>query len=200
MNGRLKTREESDAALVELSRSGNLEAFRSLVEKYQDRIYNAIFRVVGHADDADNLLQETFFKAWSGLQGFKAESQFSTWVYRIAMNVCASHLRKYKTTKHQRLQSLDAVTAGVESREGVQIAAPAKAPGERMMEDEKQMVLQQAIAELEPDLRRILVLKDVEDRSYEDIADIIGCPVGTVKSRLFKAREWLRGKMLRYMQ
>ncbi|MFC1587000.1 sigma-70 family RNA polymerase sigma factor [Planctomycetota bacterium] len=195
----MKLTETDDRTLVKQSQLGDKEAFRQLMERYQDRVFNSVYRIIGDADEADNLLQETFFKAYKALDQFKQESQFSTWLYRIAMNNCASYLRKLKTVKHQKLLSLDTAWGGGEDSGKLQMADKTITPYEELVGSERQMVIQNAITELEPDLRRIVVLKDVENYSYEEIAEIIGCPMGTVKSRLFKAREQLRERLKRLL-
>ena len=154
---------------------------------------------MGHAEDADNLLQETLFNAYQGLESFQKEAQFSTWIYCIALNVSRSHLRRFKTVKHQRLQSLDALYGDRDGFGGCEPAGGEPAPDDLLAGRELQMLIQQAIQALPPDLRQVVVLKDVENNSYEEIAGMIDCPVGTIKSRLFKAREILRNRLKRYL-
>jgi RNA polymerase sigma-70 factor (ECF subfamily) len=176
-----------DNRLITACRSGKTEAFGVLVRRYQDRLYPTVFRLSGCAEDALDLLQEAFLRAYQKLDHFNGESSFYTWVYRIAVNLAFSDLRKRRPD-----------TSG---------GFPIDPPDERTADDpaasleraERDEQIQQALGALSPDHRTIVVMKEFDDLSYEEIGAMLGIPVGTVRSRLHRARcelrELLRGMM-----
>jgi RNA polymerase sigma-70 factor, ECF subfamily len=176
-----------DNRLIAACRSGKTEAFGVLVSRYQDRLYPTVFRLSGCAEDALDLLQEAFLRAYQKLDHFNGESSFYTWVYRIAVNLAFSDMRKRRPD-----------TSGgfpIDPPDGRSGDDPA-ASLERAERDEQ---IQQALGALSPDHRTIVVMKEFDDLSYEEIGALLGIPVGTVRSRLHRARcelrERLRGLM-----
>src|SRR5262245_58993184 len=168
-------------------------AFDLLVERYQDRIYGVIARLVPDAELARDLAQESFLKAFKGLAGFTGGSSFYTWLYRIARNVVTSHQR-YESARPKVSESLDS-EAG--ERPALRLVAPSSGPDpvQTAVEAERKKFLLQALASLPPEFREIIVLRDFEDRSYEEIADLLEIPDGTVRSRLHRARMELRERL-----
>lgn len=184
-----------DALLVARSRGGDLDAFDALVRRYQDRIYNLIYRMVGDEDLARDAVQDVFVKAFRSLAGFRGESGFYTWVYRIALNTAASERRK-RAGPRGRVVSLDAVRRNAEGGTGgfepeASVVDPSSAASSR----EVDRLVQAAIDELEEDFRVIVVLRDIEGLDYDRIGEILGLPRGTVKSRLHRARQALRARL-----
>ncbi|MBN1589811.1 MAG: sigma-70 family RNA polymerase sigma factor [Pirellulales bacterium] len=168
-----------DTSLIEATLRGDSSAFGRLVQKYQDRLYNTLVHLTGNHEDARDLAQEAFVQAFVKLDTFRRSSTFYTWLYRIAMNQTATHYRRKKTTA-----SLDHVrqTTG---REPVE-ANPG--PHERLEQEERRGQVREALARLSDEHRTILVLREIEGCDYETIAGVLDVPVGTVRSRLYRAR------------
>ena len=183
-----------DAALLERCRRGEMAAFGSLVTKYQDRVFNAILRMCGNRDDAEELCQETFVRALEKLGSFRQASGLYTWLFRIAMNLTISRRRRSTRVK---FHSLDAAGFDGESgqprnvlpdpRQSSPLEAVAKADADRQV--------LKALEELDEEFRVAVVLRDVEGMNYEQIAQVLEIPVGTVKSRLYRARSVLQRKL-----
>lgn len=188
-----------DAVLVERAQGGDMSAFGLLVSKYQDKVYNTCWRMCGHVEDARDLTQETFFRAYQSLASFRGHSGFYTWVFRIAVNVTISHRRK---AKHRRTQSLDrnedATTPADPLRDRV-VDESAPQPASRVLVTELQQHVEKALDALDPDHRAVVVLRDLEGFDYAEIARILEVAPGTVKSRLHRARAALREQLKPYM-
>jgi RNA polymerase sigma-70 factor, ECF subfamily len=163
------------------------EAFEALVARHADRLYGLLHRFVGDAEQAMNLSQETFFKAYKGLKTFSGDSSFFTWLYRIARNVVVSAAR-YDAARPKVTASLD--LSADESSDGPRPTPRAddSGPVERALALERRALVARAVSALPHDFREVVVLRDFEDRSYEEIAELLGLAVGTVKSRLHRAR------------
>ncbi|HKS16419.1 MAG TPA: sigma-70 family RNA polymerase sigma factor [Planctomycetota bacterium] len=176
-----------DRDLIERARRGDRDAFGMLVVRHQDRIYTAVLRFCGDAEDARDIVQRAFVNAWRRLDAFKGDSAFSTWMYRIAFNESVSFRRE---GGRRRLVS-------IHGRDGESAPEPAddRGPGDRLESEENRRKVQEALNLLDPDERKILILKELDDRSYDEIAEILEIPKGTVRSRLFRARESLREKL-----
>ena len=172
-----------DAELIQQTLQGRPASFGVLVHKYQDRLFNAVVHAMGNVEDARDVVQEALVQAFLRLETFQHSSAFYTWLYRIAFNVAASHRRR----KH--------VTASVEQVREASGQEPVDAgmqPEEQLEQQERCQQVRQAIAQLSEEHRTVLVLRDMEDFGYEDIAQILTLPVGTVRSRLHRARMQLR--------
>lgn len=170
--------------LIEACRAGSTESFGELVRRYESRLYPAIFRVTGRAEDARDVLQEAFFRAFRKLDRFQGESAFYTWVYRIAINLALSGRRRRRD-----LGSLDDRRAvGIDLVDEASRSDPSL-PLERAERDAK---IQRALNELPGDFRAAVVLKDLEGLRYEEIAEILNIPVGTVRSRIHRGRSELK--------
>jgi len=183
--------ESSDIQLVERCRAGDMEAYSALVRRHQDRVLNVIYRFVSDYEDARDIAQEVFIKAYRGLSSFEGKAQFGTWVYRIAVNAAISHARKKSRRK-------PALSLSAEDDEGHNPGDPpdtSEEPSRVLDAKERRALIERAIDSLDPDHRAVVVLKDIEGYDYEEIADMIGCPKGTVKSRLHRARMELREKL-----
>lgn len=186
-----------DAALVEQSRRGDMQAFGALVAKYQDRIYNLVLRMCGSHADAEEIAQETFLKALERISQFRGQSQFYTWLFRIAANLAISKRRRGGRVRFHSLggagddyegSQADALTAAMAKRRSAapDAAAISAETGRRVM---------QALEELDDEFRLVVVLCDIEGMDYAKIADVLEAPVGTVKSRLHRARCMLKAKL-----
>ena len=175
-----------ERSLIARILAGDRAAFGLLVERYQQRVYNTVYRVLHNAEDAADATQDVFLNVHQALGSFKGDSEFFTWLYRIAFNTAISHKRKRKPSRS--LDGDGSQTISLEPADKSVDVAPDAAQERR--EDEQ--TLMNAVALLSVEHRIILILKDIEGRKYEEIAEIAGIPVGTVRSRLHRARLELR--------
>lgn len=174
-----------DNRLIAECLEGNTAAFGELVLRYQDRLYNTVFRLVDHSDDALDVVQEAFLNAYQSLDSFKGDSLFFTWLYRIAVNTAISLKRKKR------------VLARISDRNGDPIIDPVDPsdhakPGHALEQAEEDQKLYRALARLSPEHKTVLVMKELEGQKYEDMAETLGVPIGTIRSRLHRARLELR--------
>lgn len=177
-----------DHQLIQQCLRGNRAAFEELVRRYGDRLFNTVFRLLGNTEDAQDVVQEAFINAYQSLHTFRRDSQFFTWLYRIAYNTAVSHKRKHKGTV-----SIEASRNG-ESGVGIDPldVSEHNQPGNAMQKAEEERGIQKALNQLSPEHKEVLVYKEIEELKYEEIAEILGVPVGTVRSRLHRARLELR--------
>ncbi|MCL2700772.1 MAG: sigma-70 family RNA polymerase sigma factor [Phycisphaerae bacterium] len=182
-----------DEALVDRCRKGDMPAFGLLVAKYQDRLYNLLFRMLGNAADAEELAQETFLKALENIGQFQGASRFYTWLFRVAVNQAISHRRRGGRVKFQTLSAPedgDGPGLGArlaDSRDG--------SPAVLAMNAETRQAVLRALESLEEDYRVVVLLCDVEEMDYSQIAAVLDQPLGTIKSRLHRGRSMLRAKL-----
>jgi RNA polymerase sigma-70 factor (ECF subfamily) len=178
-----------DQQLIQECLAGRSEAFGELVVRYQDRLFHTLLFVTGAADQAQDVAQDAFVHAFAKLSTFRGESAFYSWLFRIAMNAAVSRKRRDRRMS----ASLDAAreNAGHEPID----AHPGSEPSHSMEVSERQALVRAALAELSEEYRTVLVLKEMEDLRYEEIAEIVGCPIGTVRSRIHRARSELREKL-----
>ena len=187
--------EKSDIELVELFQAGEKQALDILVLRYQNRVFRTCLRMLGNYDEANDSAQEVFIKIFRSLNRFKRESKFSTWLYRIAINTCKNKLVSLNFRRKKKTISID---APVENKDGVQameIHDETLSPGFEVNRREKAVLIQRAINSLSDEHKEIVILRDIEGLSYEDIAGTTGYTLGTVKSKLARAREQLRTKL-----
>jgi len=178
--------------LVARSKAGDVGAFTVLVKRYEDRVYNLAYRMVGSADDASDIAQEAFLAAFEGLARFRGESAFYTWLYRVVVNKALGHRRERSARRE--------FTGGNEEFGPIDVAAAPGDPPDAVLEArEREAAIQAAIRALPDDYRTVVVLKDVEGFEYEEIAEIAGIALGTVKSRLHRARLLLREALKPYV-
>lgn len=174
-----------DNRLIADCLAGDTNAFGELVRRHQDRLYNAVYRFVGNTEDALDVVQEAFLSAYQSLDSFKGDALFSTWLYRIAVNTAISLKRKKRVLA--RLPDRN-------GENGLEVADQSELnqPGSAMERAEEQRKLHQALSRLSPEHRVVLVMKELEGQKYEDMAATLGVPIGTVRSRLHRARLELR--------
>ncbi len=178
----------ADNVIVERVVKGDVEAFGILVQRYQDRIYSAVHNYVSNPDDAVDIAQDAFVKAYAKLRSFDAGSAFYTWLYRIAVNTAIDFLRRRKSRPADSLDDERFTTVGFEPAS----RNPRTNPERVALLAEQRTALRASIGRLSDKLRAVLVLHDVEGLSQEEVADILKIPVGTVKSRVSRARAELR--------
>jgi RNA polymerase sigma-70 factor (ECF subfamily) len=176
---------ETDQLLVERVKRGEKGAFDALVLKYQSRIVNLVSRFVRNPADALDVTQEAFLKAYRALPNFRGESAFYTWLYRIAVNTAKNFL----AVQSRRPAESDAGTEDIEQNEGDTALTEHDTPEHLLLTDEIQATVVAAIEALPEDLKTAIMLRELEGLSYEEIAAVMECPIGTVRSRIFRARE-----------
>lgn len=182
----MSTEREIDAALVKRAQAGEKRAFELLVNKYQRRILRLLGRILHNQSDVEDIAQETFLKAYRALPKFRNESAFYTWLYRIAVNTARNHI----SSKHNQVF----VSDQMESQDGETFSlldnlTDGETPETHLHNREIIEALQIALDELPEQLRQAIVLRELESLSYEEISTAMDCPVGTVRSRIFRARE-----------
>tara|TARA_R110002110_G_scaffold406421_1_gene626348 strand:- start:159899 stop:160537 length:639 start_codon:yes stop_codon:yes gene_type:complete len=179
------TAAQTDQQLVARVQKGDSRAFDMLVLKYQHKIFGLISRYVNDADEVQDVAQEAFIKAYRALPRFRGDSAFYTWLYRIAINTAKNHL----VSRSRRPPGSDVDVETAEYFEGGGALRDIETPENALFGAELKSVVDRAIAELPDDLRTAITLREFDGLSYEDIAEIMDCPVGTVRSRIFRARE-----------
>ncbi len=177
--------QEEDRQLVERVQRGDKRAFDLLVLKYQHKILGLIVRFVRDPHEAQDVAQEAFIKAYRALANFRGDSQFYTWLYRIAINTA----KNYLVSRGRRPPESDVSAEDAEFMDGDHGLKDIESPERLMLRDEIEVTVHRAIAALPEDLRTALTLREFDGLSYEDIAAVMQCPVGTVRSRIFRARE-----------
>lgn len=177
--------------LIEQAGRGDEDAFEQLVVTYEKMVYNLVLRMVGSREDAFDLAQETFIKAWHAISLFQFDSKFSTWLCRIASNTCIDFLRKERKRKMISLTVLDDEDAQYE----IPVADSRMDPAEITQERWDRQVVYDALQSLPAEYRTVLSLRAIEDMSYEEIGDVLDLKQGTVKSRIARAREKLRREL-----
>lgn len=189
----------SDLSLVERCRANDEAAFNEVVARYKTKVYNYIYRMTSSSEDAEDLTQEVFIRMYTSIDSFRSQSSLNTWLFRIASNLCVDRFRRGKN--RTPAYSLDEPMRGpdFEGEAGHEVADTTYEP-QRLLENvEMAEQIQLALTQLPEKLRATLLLHDVEGLPYEEIAQVVGCPLGTVKSRLFNARMQLRQRLSVYL-
>ncbi len=187
----MKSEHESDQRLVVRSQQGDKRAFDMLVLKYQQRIASVVSRYLRDQDEVADVTQEAFIRAYRALANFRGDAQFYTWLYRIAINTAKNHL----VAKSRRPPNTDKDINDGEFSENSVVLEAEDQPEALLARDQLQAVILAAVDDLQEDLRTALMLREFDGLSYEEIAEIMACPVGTVRSRIFRARETIEKKM-----
>ena len=178
-----------DRRLIQECLNGRSAAYGELVRRYQDRLFNTVYRLLDNADDANDVVQEAFISAYQSLESFKGDAQFFTWLYRIAMNAAISLKRKRRVAL-----SIETGSKGDLSIDPIDETA-FNQPGDLIERQEQEAQLLEALNKLSPEHKAVLILKDIEGQKYEIIAEVLQVPIGTIRSRLHRARMELRELM-----
>jgi len=186
-----------ERALVGEARGGDLEAYDALVRRHQERVYATIYHMTSNHEDAADLTQETFVKAFRALKSFKGDSSFFTWIYRIAVNKTINHL---KQRKHRGQVSLNDLDVNAENDPDLVALVSDRTPRRDVSLRELQERLNMAMQRLSEEHRMVVTLHDIQGLKHEEIAGIMKCNVGTVRSRLFYARQQLQGHLGDWMK
>ena len=180
--------EQDDTQLVKTSQQGSQDAFALLVQRHQRFVFNLSLRMVQDYDDASEVTQEAFLAAWQGLPAFRGEARFATWLYRIAYHCCLRQLER-----RQRERDLQAIIEAEQTREEMH--------GEQRAQDileqrDRQAMVREQMEQLPTKYRSVLILRHLQEMTYEEMADILSMPIGTIKTHLFRARQLLKERLL----
>jgi RNA polymerase sigma-70 factor, ECF subfamily len=195
----MELEDKEEARFIARLASRDERAFNELVVLYQERVFRILLRMLGRRDEAEDMAQEVFVQVFKAVSTFRGDSKLSTWIYRIAVNLCKNRV---KYLKRRRTEAQDEYEALAErsSMSGSGVTAGDIARPDQLVEGmQLERVVQLCIMELEPDFREVLVLRDVEDLSYDELCEVTGLPDGTVKSRLHRARAMLKQAVERRM-
>ncbi|MGB2928870.1 MAG: sigma-70 family RNA polymerase sigma factor [Desulfobacterales bacterium] len=183
---------DPDAALVRAIQAGDMAAFDHLVLKHKDKLFNMVYWLLGDYQEANDCAQEIFIKVFKAIKKFRFESAFSTWLYRIAINTCKNKLKSSMYRWKKRTVSLENPESSEQGNRSYEIQNGSPSPENKLEKKEKIMLIQKAVNALPQEQNRVIVLRDIQGLSYQEIADITGLNLGTVKSRLARARMALR--------
>ena len=181
----------TEQELVAQAKAGDQDAFEQLLVQNQDRVFSLAFRMVGSREDAADLAQEAFLKAWTGLPSFQGDSSFATWVYRLTTNVCIDFIRK-----QQRRQNIQPVASLEDEENWTEPADSSQDPQHRLEARERSEALEKGLKSLPDHHRQVLVMREMSGLSYQEIAQALELDLGTVKSRIARARNTLRKFLL----
>ncbi|OGV66270.1 MAG: hypothetical protein A2283_12125 [Lentisphaerae bacterium RIFOXYA12_FULL_48_11] len=183
--------------LVKRAQDGNMEAFDELVQSFQVPIYNLALRMLNNTSDASDLTQEIFVKMYRSIAGFQGKSKFSTWLFMLAINTCRSGMRKLGRISSMEVGRLDQETVTDEGAIRHEPVDSGDHPDRILERKELASKVKEVIARLDEEFRLVVILRDVECLAYEEIAQVLDCSIGTVKSRLARARMKLKDKLVR---
>jgi RNA polymerase sigma-70 factor (ECF subfamily) len=182
----------SDQQVVVFAQEGREDAYRELVKRYERPVFSLVYRMVRDNETAEDLAQETFIKVLNNIDRYRPEFKFSSWLFKIANNITIDHLRRRQVDTISIEGSPDAVTAERAHATAVTITSGGESPLEELESRELGAQIEQAIAKLRPEYRACIILRHVEDYSYDEIAEIVKLPLGTVKTYIHRARQELR--------
>lgn len=186
--------DHGEKALIQKAKQGDLTAFEELILKHEKIVYNVALRMMNHSEDAKDISQEVFLKAYRNIANFDERSAFSTWLYRITTNTCIDEMRKRKGRQSYSLEE------ELENEDGTmqrQIADEGDTPEESLLREERKSEILQALEKLSAEHKAAVVLRDVKGLSYEEISEILDLSLGTVKSRISRARNQLKTEILK---
>ena len=183
--------DDNEAQVISEALRGNQRAYESLTERHRQAIYHIIFKIVRDGEMAHDLVQETFMRAFASLASYRSEYRFSTWLYKIAANCSIDYLRKKKINA----LSLDQEIPTKDGSIGIEVADYSFSPDRELERKEQRFSIEEAIASLPDKYREVIIYRHKDDKSYEEIADLLDIPVGTVKARIFRARELLKKRL-----
>ena len=183
----------TEAELIQQSCAGSIDAFEQLILLYEKRVYTIAYKYMGNHEDANDMAQEALIKAYQSIGSFRGEAAFGTWLGKITANRCLDELRKRKKLQTTSLEDTLELEEGCVKKE---LESPAVTPEEHAVQQETAAYMQMLIGELKEEYRVAIVLREIDGYSYEAIADSLSCSVGTVKSRISRARQYLRERIL----
>lgn len=186
-----------DATLVARARDGDQAAFEEIYRRYDRRIFNTVLQVVRNDEDAADITQEAFVRAFRSLKNLRSDEAFTSWLFRIAINLSRNHLR---SRPHFRVESLDQFATSEDEEQELQIPDSTHDPARAIEHREMQAVVRRAVSQLSAPHREVITLHHLEGMRVDDIAKVLNCSVGTVKSRLSRARDELKRRLRAYVE
>ena len=192
MKGRTQKTSDEDHEFVSLSKKGDIDAFEILVRKHQKKMFNIAYRMIGSYDEACEIVQDTFVSAYKNLNRFKGKARFSTWLYTIVINLSKNRLRQLRTQRYREYLSIDDPVQTNNGEMQRELSSNEPSVLERLERRDIQGEVQKCISDLDPEFREVLVLRDIHGFSYDEISGMLAIPEGTVKSRLFRARDAIK--------
>ncbi len=185
-----------DARILRGLRAGIEEAYEELIQRFQQPVYGMVYRLLGNQSDASDVVQDVFLKVFRCVHSFREQSSLRTWIYRIAVNEAHNHRRWF--TRHCR-HEVPLEHEREDDAKTYEVAAdPGRSPYHLALDSENRMLIEQALTRINPDFRTVVVLRDIENLSYEEIAEILQLSLGTVKSRILRGRESLRRELIQH--
>jgi RNA polymerase sigma-70 factor (ECF subfamily) len=188
---------DEDAEIVSFCKKGNVDAFEELVRKHQKKMLNIAFRMIGNYEDACEIVQDAFVSAYKAIRHFEEKARFSTWLYTIVVNLSRNRLNHLKIKNSREAFSMDDPVLTDSSELAVGLASSEPSVLERLEKKDVQKKVQACIDSLDNEFKEVIILRDMQGFSYDEISDMLKMPGGTVKSRLFRAREMLRDRLKR---
>lgn len=189
----------TDSELIDEIRGGNADALEDLMSRYESRVYSLAYRMLGNKEDAEDVLQDTFLNVVRSIGGFKSRSSFSTWLYRVAANAALTKLRQKSRREKSEGEFLDEVYSVKEAaHSSIALVDWSDGPAQRLLNEEARLVMDKAVAELPDKYRVVFVLRDVEGMSAAEVAQVLDLSIPAVKSRLHRARLYLRNRLSDY--
>src|SRR6266496_6505635 len=179
--------EQEEANLVAASKKGDQDSFAQLVQQHQRRVFNLVFRMLQQYEEANEITQETFLAAWQGLPAFRGDARFPTWLYRIAYNCSLKQLEQRK--RDQALQ------VALQAEQALESANSEKRTDAELDAHDRQALIQEHLSQLPAKYRIVLILRHLQDKTYEEISEILTMPIGTIKTHLFRARNLLKERL-----
>ena len=179
--------ERDDLQLVAASKGGDQDAFAQLVQRYQRRVFNLVYRMLQQYEEATEITQETFLAAWQGLPAFRGDARFPTWLYRIAYNCCLKQLEQRKRDK--------ALQIALQAEQFLEDAHNDEHPDAQLDAHDRQALVREHLSQLPAKYRIVLILRHLQDMTYEEMAEILTMPIGTIKTHLFRARNLLKQRL-----
>jgi len=190
---------DEDAEIVSFCKKGNVDAFEELVRKHQKKMLNIAFRMIGNYEDACEIVQDAFVSAYKAIRHFEEKARFSTWLYTIVVNLSRNRLNQLKIKNSREAFSMDDPILTDSGELAVELASSEPSVLERLEKRNVQQKVQECINALGNEFKEVIILRDMQGFSYDEISDMLKIPGGTVKSRLFRAREMLRNCLKRVM-
>ncbi len=184
-----------DSALIKAFQAGDPAVFDELVHRHKDSVFNLCYRFLGDHQEANDSAQEIFIKVYRSLKKFRFKSSFSTWLYRIAVNTCKNRIKSLEYRLKKRTKRLDNHEMGTGSNLSDELVDESQSPMLELEKKERSRIVQQAISTLSETKRSVILLRDIEGLTYDEIADVTGLNLGTVKSKLARARADLRNRL-----
>jgi RNA polymerase sigma-70 factor, ECF subfamily len=197
MSGKENQSKDNDYELVSRCRKGDLDAFEALVVRHQRKMLNTAFRMVGNYEDACEIVQDAFFSAYRAIQQFEGRSGFSTWLCSIVINTSRNRIQQIRSASRHEQFSLDDPLSTEDGSIRIELPSDCPSAMDQLEQKDIQAGVQKCINTLEAEFREVLILRDIQGFSYDEISDMLKVAQGTVKSRLFRAREYMKKCLLK---